>query len=210
MKQFVGSTIISECQKRIEDDLGYSWTPDLTIDTIVDFLQSTATFLGRKQSKDQPVAMILKDLNGGFHFGAWIEFEKDENNDTDEGSWNLAFTFYEDEIDKSWKVFDWLDDAEVRTVFYDCTYESSGIAWRFKEMDANDEICQGNATQILCLIIDTIADYMRLNVTVDPVLEIKDLMTLKAEVQQDKVYISIEPTVRLRQYVKSDTKVSEE
>ena len=57
-------------------------------------------------------------------------------------------------------------------------------------------------------ILDVIFDYMRSNVSIDPVLEFTNLFTMTGEIAGNNVYIGIEPSEHLKQHVKDDTGVA--
>lgn len=207
MKDISVSTLPNECQKRIMDGLGFGWKEQLSMDTIRDFFQAAARYLGIKKNKDKPVVLELRDLNGGFHLAGIVQFLPQSEEGSDEGSWALNFTFDETDIDKSWEIINFADHPEAYQVFYDTTYANHGITWRFKALDANEQICDGNAVQILCVLIDCLADYMRLNVTIDPELGIDDMIAFKAELSGDKVYIGVTCGPMLKQFCKADASI---
>lgn len=207
MRDILASTLPNECQKRIMDGLGFGWKDQLSIDTYKDFFQAVARYLGVKKNKDNPVVLELRDLNGGFHLAGIVQFLPQSEEGADEGSWALSFTFDESDIDKQWEIHNFAEDPEARTTFYDTTYANHGITWRFKELDANDEICEGNAIQIICVLIDTLTDYMRLNVSIDPELTIGDMIAFKAEISGDKVYIGVTVGPILKQFCKADASI---
>ena len=208
MKDILASTLPNECLKRITDGLGFGWNADLSIHCYIDLFQSIARFLSVKKNKDKPTVLEMRDLNGGFHFAAIVQFLPQSEEGSDEGSWSLNFTFDESDIDKTWEIYNFADNPEARTVFYDVSYANHGITWRFKELDANDQICEGNAVQILCILIDTLKAYMEFNVSVDPDLAIGDLVSFKAEISGDKVYIGVIAGALLKQLVKSDSTIA--
>jgi hypothetical protein len=207
MKEMLNSTLPNEVQKRIQDGLGFGWAMEMTIDTMTDFLQASAKFLATKQNKDKPVALELRDINGGFHFATIVQFIPQEEAGADDGSWALSFTFEETDIDKNWEVFDINESPEAKTVFYDVSYAKHGISWRFRELDNTDKIAEGTPIQILCVIVDAIRDYMVLNATMDPDLAMGDVVTFHAELAQDKVYIGVTPGILLKQMVKADAAI---
>lgn len=204
MKDILASTLPNECLKRVADGLGFGWNAELSMHCFTDLFQSIARFLSVKKNKGKPSVLEIRDLNGGFHFAAIVQFLPQSEEGSDEGSWSLNFTFDESEIDKSWEIFNFADNPEARTVFYDVSYANHGITWRFKELDANDQICEGNAVQILCVLLDTLKSYMEFNVSVDPDLAMGDLISFKAEISGDKVYIGVIAGPLLKQLVKSD------
>ena len=208
MKDILASTLPNECQKRIAEGMGFGWGEALSVDTYKDFFQSIARYLSVKKNKDKPVVLELRDLNGGFHFAGIVQFLPQSEEGADEGSWALNFTFDESDIDSSWEIHKFGEEPEAMTVFYDVTYANHGIGWRFKELDANDEICDGNAVQILCVLMDVLAQYMQVNVTIDPELTIGDLVSFKAEISNDKVYIGVIPGALLKQLgAKNDSSI---
>ena len=207
MKDILASTLPNECMKRIMDGMGFGWSESLTTGTYSDFFQAAAKFLAVKKSKDKPVVLEFRDMTGGFHMAAIVQFLPQSEEGADEGSWALNFTFDESDIDKAWEIYNFADNPEARQVFYDVTYANNGVTWRFKEMDANDQVCEGTAVQIICVLIDTLRDYMALNVSIDPELEINNIAQFKAEISGDKVYIGVTPMPLIKQLVKNDSSI---
>ena len=56
--------------------------------------------------------------------------------------------------------------------------------------------------------MDVLAQYMQVNVTIDPELTIGDLISFKAEISNDKVYIGVIPGALLKQLgAKNDSSI---
>ena len=69
------------------------------------------------------------------------------------------------------------------------------------------KICKGSSTELVTVVLDALYDYMRANVTLDPVLQMDNYFTMTAEAVNDgSVYVGIEPSAILKQYVKDDVK----
>ena len=61
----------------------------------------------------------------------------------------------------------------------------------------------------MIVVFDVIRDYMRMNITQDPVLIITGVakMTAVADTNSNNVIIGIEPDEKIRQYVKDDASI---
>ena len=207
MKNYISSTINQEIQKRMLDKQ-IAWNDQLSENCIYGLFEAFGVFLGKHKSKDNPVAVVLNDFNGGYHFGAFVQFIPQNEESTDEGSWALSYSFDENGIDsKNWKVFTFNDDPEVSSTFEDVVYSRYGVGFLQKEKDRNDEICDASPQALLCTIIDTVKDYMEANITIDPDLSIDGFAHLKAEAAGDNVIIGIEPSATLKQLVKEDNSI---
>ena len=118
MKNYISSTINQEIQKRMLDKQ-IAWNDQLSENCIYGLFEAFGVFLGKHKSKDNPVAVILNDFNGGYHFGAFVQFIPQNEESTDEGSWALSYSFDENDIDsKNWKVFTFNDDPEVCKLWF--------------------------------------------------------------------------------------------
>lgn len=205
MATYSESTIPMQIVK-VFDNRDYRWNDNASEATIRSIFEGCAVFLGMYKSKDHPTAVLLNDAQDRFHFGAFTEFHKGED-ENDEGYWSLNYTFDENDIDyKSWKVYKFVEDKIVDAVFEDIAYSEHGLYFKFRAKDDLGNICEGSAQELMVTILDVIKDYMRANVTVDPILEFPNLFTATAELNADQVYIGIEPSPLLRQYVKDDAK----
>ena len=206
MKNYIGSTIPMTIQQRMESNT-FAWNTELSEDSFKCFFEALAVYLGRKKSKDKVVGLKLNDMNGKFHFGAFVTFLNQEEAGGDDGAWGLNFTFDETDFDdKNWEIHTF-DEPEARATFEDISYNKAGVVFKFKPGEANDQVANGSAQSILCLMIDVIADYMRANVTIDPELEFTNYMTFKAELSGNDVYIGITPSPLLKQFIKDDSSI---
>jgi hypothetical protein len=206
MKNYVGSTIPMTIQQRMEAQ-EFSWNTELSEDVFRCLLEAMADYHGRMKSKDKVLGLKLNDMNIQFHFGAYVTFLNQEETGADDGAWGLNYTFDETDFDeKNWEIHTF-DEPEASVTFEDIAYTKAGIAFKFKNGEANDRASNASAQSILCLIMDCVSDYMRTNVTIDPELEFTNYLKFKAEISGNDVYIGITPSPLLKQFVKEDSSI---
>lgn len=208
MKDILESTLPNEINKRLEINHGFGWSESLTVDTLSDFFQAMVKFLSVRKSKDIPVVLELRDINGGFHFAAYVAFLNQQESNSDVGSWSLNFTFDANDIESDWKKYDFIQDTEATMIFYDTTYTNSGITWRFEANTEDDVTNEGSVAQIIPVLIDALADYMRMNVNTNPELDISGLISFRAENLNNGVYIGVTPSPTLKQLIKNDSEIA--
>ena len=203
MKNFVSTTISTEVGK-IFGSRKYGWNDHATELTIETLIEGFAVYLGRNKSKDIPLAIKLVDTNDKFHFGMYVQYLKQD--DDEEGSWSLSMTFNENDIDSdNWKVVKYGDDPILNSIVNDTGYNTYGVHFKYAPKDASGNIREGSPQEIFCTIIDVIVDYMRANVTTDPELELVNYFTAVAKLEGDgSVYIGIEPAALIKQHIKDD------
>lgn len=207
MKDIIESTVGNEAVKILEGDYSLGWSEALTVNTISDVFISMAKFLGKKKSKDKPVVVEIRDQNGYFHFAGYVTFLAQQENGSDEGSWSLNYTFDESDIESNWEKHDFIKDQESYAVFQDVTYKNHGISWRFVSVD-NKELSEGTPGFIIPILMDVLKRYMEANAIVCPELSISERVYLKAELNSNKIYISITPNAVLKSYIKDDQDMS--
>lgn len=209
MKNYLESQINMEVMA-IMKSKRYGWNDYITESTIKSIFEGMAMFLGKHKSKDIPVALIIRDCNDKFHFGAFVQFQKQGEEGSDEGSWTLNYTFDENDIDqKNWKVYFFPDDQTACAAFEDVAHAKYAMFFRIKPKDDDNKVCEGSVQELVCIVLDCIFNYMRANVTIDPVLEFADYFTMTAEMNNTDVYVGIEPSATLKQFVKDDEKIEE-
>ena len=203
MKEFHDTTI---CKNVGEIMIGrsYAWNDKCTEVSIKCIMEGMTIYLGRNKSKDNTVATVLLDQENKFHFGMWIEYIKEDNNN----SWQLGVTFDEKDIDyENWSVAKYPDNQVLVGIVDDVCYSTYGAHYKFVPKDNNGQICQGSAQELFCICLDVVADYMRANVAVDPVMRMDPYFEATAKLQSDgSVYIEIEPLMMLKQHIKDDKK----
>lgn len=210
MRQLLESTIPMQVSK-IMTGRTYGWSDKCTEANIAVLFQGMALYLGRNKSKDTPLAVELRDFNGNFHFGAHVEYIKQGEEASDEGSWALAYTFYEDEIDHdNWNVTNFTENQVSNEIAKDIAYNHFGFIYKFESKDDNGKACEGSAQELLCTIIDVVKDYMQANMTEDNELNFEGYFTMTAKPDSDgKAYIGIVPSAQLKQLVKDDASIKE-
>lgn len=205
MKNYLESTIPMQVGK-IMSNRNYAWNDFCTESCIKTIFEGMAVFLGKKKSKDTPVALEVRDINDKFRFGAFVQYHKQDEESADEGSWTLNYTFDEDEIDrKNWKVSSFPEDQVASGIIEDIAYTQWGMIFKFLPKDNNNNVCEGSPQELICTVLDVIYDYMRTNVTTDPVLEFTNYFTATAALNGESVYVGIEPSALLKQHVKDDS-----
>lgn len=208
-KDILESTLPGEVNRRLMENHSIGWNDSLTVETLSDFLQAAIKFLSFKKSKDKPVVLELNDLNGGFHFAAYVSFLNQAEETSDDGSWSIGFTFDQNEIEPDWIKYDFNQDKEATMTFYDVTYNNSGIKWKFEPDADNPSVNEGTIANILPLILDTLADYMRMNVHANPELDVSGLVVFKAEEATNGVYITSKASPTLKQMIKNDNEIDD-
>jgi hypothetical protein len=203
MRDILESTIGNEAVKILEGDYDLGWSDTLTVNTITDVFIGMAKFLGKKKSKDKPVVVEIRDMNGKFHFAGYVSFLAQSESGSDEGSWALNYTFDESDLEPEWDRYDLLSTPEAFATFHDVTYLSHGISWRFVPAETN-EVTEGTPLFIIPILMDLLKRYMEANVTVNPELSISERAYLKAEMGSTGVHISITPNATLKSYIKDD------
>ena len=207
MKEFMESTIPKEVDK-IFARRNYGWNDFCTEAVTKVIFEGAAIFLSKYKSKDNPVAILFKDLNNEFVFGAYVQFHKGE--ETEEGSWTLNYTFDKNDIDeKNWKIYSFPDDQVTDHTITDLAYSKYGIVFKFKAKDDNDRICEGSSQDICATILDVIHRYMKANVSNDPQLHFDKYFMMTAELNGETVYVGIESSALLKQFVKDDSTSAE-
>jgi hypothetical protein len=209
MKNFLESTIPMQVGK-IMSGRNYAWSDYCTDATFKTLFEGMALYLGRNKSKDIPVAIELRDSNDKFHFGAYVQYIKQDEGD--EGSWVLNYTFCETDIDReNWTIAKYPDDQVASGILTDIAYTRYGMIFKFLPKDNNGNICEGSPQELLCTCIDALYDYMRANVTQDPELEYPNYFTATAKLDGDgSVYVGIEPSAIMKQHVKDDSYIDKE
>ena len=203
MKDFKETNICMELNK-IMSARQYGYDDECTLRNVGILFQGMAVYLGGAKSKDNPVAVILTDYQGNFHFGAYVQYLKPD--DSDEGSWTLNYTFNEDDIDKdNWKVVNLTEDNEAFDMMNRLAQTQFGVRYKFNPRDDNNRVNEGSAQELLCTTIDVVKNYMKANVTIDPDMQFDRYFTMSAKLESDySVYIGVVPSALMKQYVKDD------
>lgn len=209
MKDILESTLPRDINCRLLEDYRIVWNDSLTVETLTDFLQSAVQFLAIKKNKDKPVVLEVRDINGGFHFAVYVSFLNQTEKDSDEGSWSLGFVFDVNELEPDWEKYDFIQNVEAIQLFYNVTYANHGITWTYEIDPNNSEVNEGTIANVLPIILDALADYMRLNVATNPELRVAGLITFKAEAITNGVYIGATASPTLKQFIKNDNEVGE-
>jgi len=203
MKNFLETTICMEVGK-IMTARDYGWSNECTEVCVAALFQGMAIYLGRNKNKDGVVAIELRDFNDQFHFGAYAQYIK--QGEDGEGSWTLNYTFDENEIDRdTWTVVNLTVDQVAKGIIKDIVYTEFGYDFKFDGRDDNGRMSEGNLAELLFTTIDVVKSYMAANVTIDPEMSFERYFTMVAKLNADNsVYIGIEPSALMKQYVKDD------
>lgn len=192
------TTIYTEFSNR-----DFTWSKKCSKSSIYSYFQGTAAFLDKVKNKDVPVAAKVCDIMGNFCIGAYVTFQKSEEEGTDD-EFILSFTFDENDIEKNWTVYDFSENVEYFDAVANVAYTVYGMTYQFRPKDDNNQSCEGSPQDVLCTIFNVIKEYMRANVTIDPSLVITDLVELTAAIADDQsVVIGFEPSFDLAQMVKN-------
>ena len=208
MKNYLETTINMQVNK-IMSSRNYGWNDHCTEMILNTLFEATAVYLGRNKSKDTPVAIEIRDANDKFHFGAFVQYMKTDEAGADEGSWALSYTFSENDINHTdWTVVKYPQDQVAAAVIEDIAYSRYGIMFKFLEKDSSGKVAEGSPQELINICIDAVHDYMRANVMNDPVLEFGNYATLTARQDgENSVYIGVEPSALMKQYVKDDAAI---
>ena len=208
-KEIMETTIYNEIYT-IMSSRDYGWGDNASSAIIRSTIEGMAAFLGQKKNKDFPVSVGIYDNNDKFHFGGIVEFQKAEEEGGDEGSWSIVFTFDENDIDKNTtKIYKIPEDQEANKTLAATAYEKEGMYYTFMENEDKNVQNDGSPQELMIVVFDVIRDYMRMNITQDPVLIITGVakMTAVADTNTNNVIIGIEPDEKIRQYVKDDASI---
>ena len=208
MKNFMESTICLQVGKLMANK-AYAWNDRCTEVSIKTLIEGMAVYLGRNKSKDKVVVAELRDAQDKFHFAMKVQYLKQDEDGADEGSWALTMTFDEKDIDyENSAVAKYPEDQVLAGIIYDIGYSRYGAFFKFQDKDNNNEVCEGSPQELLCTCIDGVADYMRANVSVDPVLEMENYFTATAKLEGDgSIYIGMEPSALMKQHIKDDSSI---
>lgn len=209
MKNFY-ETSISRSIGKIMLNRSYGWNERCTEVSIKCLMEGFAVYLGRNKSKDTPVAITLVDANNQFHFGMWVEYNK-QDEEGSEDSWHLGMTFSEKDIDMdNWTVAKYPESQVAVGIVDDVCYTRFGGQYKFAPKTHDGKAAQGSPQELFCICLDTIADYMRANVSLDPDLEMPHYFYAKAQVESDgSTYIEMTPAMALKQHIKDDLRDDE-
>jgi hypothetical protein len=82
MKNYLESSIPMQIMKTFTSR-DYGWNDFVSEACIKTLFEGAAIFLGKNKSKDTPVALVFKDANDKFHFAAYVQFHKQEEEGAD-------------------------------------------------------------------------------------------------------------------------------
>lgn len=205
MKEIMETSIFNEVYK-IMCSRNYAWNEQMTLSIIRSTMKGMASFLGKKKSKDQPVSVGIYDKNDKMHFAAIVEYVKSESG-VDEGSWNISYTFNEDDIDKNLtKIYKIPEDQEARSEISTVAFETEGLFFSFAENNDKNVENDGSPSELITVVFDVVRDYMRANITVDPELNVSNTakFTAVADTNSKDVLIVVDPDEIIRQLIKDD------
>ena len=204
MKNLVESSIYENVVKEMIEIRGYRWDDKTTATVIFSTFEAMAKFLGKKKSKDNPVALFICDKNGYFHFGASVEYDKEAENDED-GSWSLNYSFNENDFDlNNTTVYKVPESQEADAMLAEVAFKGYSMRYVFATNDDKTTQNDGSPTELITTVFDIIRDYMKANVTIDPQLDITNYCVMTARADGNDVSIGIEVDPKLKQHVKDD------
>lgn len=172
-------------------EAGFSWNTDWTPRYFKGLLESMAVYLGTVK-EDAPKAVYLSDekQEKKIFFGY---VTKEEN------GYSLDYTFNEEDLPEGTSLVSY-DDPVANAVMSKFTLTQYRMV--VTPVDGRDLTKVG-----YLVLLDSIKQYMRTNVGIDPVLEIPEFVIIKGAVENDKLTVSFEPGATLKQHVKDDTAV---
>ena len=194
MKKIAETTIFNNIMKEMSNK-GVIWDVSASEDIIKLAFEAVSAYLGQIKSKTEDKGIKFSDNKGNFHFGAYVSFiprKEDENR----GSYSLSFTFNEDDMKNVPSCVE-INNQLFRHVL-------AGIASRnyhlYFEADPNEDWV--SVALITCL--DGIKQYLEMNISNDPSIELDEFFSATAELDGDKIYVAITPSAILKQHIKDD------
>lgn len=200
MKKLADTTIYNDIMKECNSQK-YSWDSSLSEDMTKITFESIAVFLGMKKKKTEVQGFELRDVHGNFHFGAFVKFMPSPEDET-KGNFVLTYTFDEDDMKESCDVVSGASDMLFKHVVYNVASRDYGI--EFLSHNQVDYVMR-----IMVIVVDCIKTYMRQNIKIDPQIELDEYFSAAAELEGDKVYVSITPSAILKQHIKNDASIEE-
>ena len=198
MKKYNETSINNEILQIITEKHGYAWQLDFSELAVKMLFEGTAKFLGEMKDKETPVAAVLMDPAGNFKFAGIVSFIPNEEDET-KGSWNLAFTFNEEDVTSDMKKYGY-NDPVLHSILAD-----TGLT-RY-DLSFNSYEGQEFILPVMCAVADSIKEYMRASVNTDPKMELDGFFTAEAQLDGDKIYVAITPSEILKQHVKDDAAI---
>ena len=179
---------------RVVNDHGFIWESLWSTFLIKSYLAATARYLSGVKG-DVPQAAILKDGDKTL-FGALVE--KQENKDAN--GYTLTFFFGDKKLPEDAKVVSTEDPVLAAQIRTECLERFHMF---FRPIDGNDYV-----SKILCIVINSITDYFKMNLNVDPhtSIEMKNFFKIEGVIVDDKVELIFTPEETLKQIIKDDVK----
>lgn len=154
-----------------------------------------ARFLAFKKTKDNKVAIIVRDLKNNFKMAMVIEYHKGENEETqDKGNWSIILTFDPADVESATKYY--TTDSDFNYMLATVTREMHGFKYS-----------QGQTVpKIVELLVELLINW--LNEEARPgeevVLELPGYFVAQVEVDGDKKILGITPGENIKNVVKGD------
>ena len=179
---------------RVINDHGLVWENIWTTFLLKSYLAATAKYLSDVKGEVPQVA-VLKDGDKTL-FGAMVE--KQDN--TDVSAYTLSFFFGDKKLPEDAKVVSTEDPVLAAQIRTECLERFHMF---FRPVDGNDYV-----TKVLGFIINSIKDFFKMNLNVDPhiSLDMKDFFKIEGAIIDDKVELTFTPEETLKQIIKDDAK----
>lgn len=153
--------------------------------------------LAFKKSKNERVAVELRDLKGNFKFAGIVEYQQ-ETEDSDTGNWIESFTFNEEDVEDITTRYS-ITDNDCTTIIVNDGYDRYGMMFSLPTY----------VFDILEEAVDTLIEYLDLNAVADDTVavEVTGAFVASVEFEDGIKCMSIVPDEMMKQIVKSDKSV---
>lgn len=183
---------------------GIGWGQNYSAPTTKAFIDGIVSYLAFVK-KDAPIGFKFvteglkeESKNGKFVFGGWVEKVKSEEGE----NYSINFTFNENDIPEGTDMKTMADPTAKNIISNEC---SSKYHIRLNLIGDVD------MTNIVAFkIFNAIKEYFRMNVGIDPVLEMDGFCTFKAKIVKDKLVLAVELDPAVKQMVKDDASVEQQ
>lgn len=198
------TNIYNQMTKTLFEKYNFVWDNSFSADTIKLLFSGFAKYLGYVKDKKQ-VKACRSTFNNVFHFGGIVTFMPSDEDET-KGSFNLAFTFDENDIPADAQTVDVIDPV-LNHILTQEALKAYNMNFYTNASQNNKPVDQIGIA--LGVAADCIKEYLRENASVDPNLELDDFFTATVQTDGNKNYYAITPSAALKQYVKDDAAIEE-
>lgn len=194
-------------------DRRLGWDKTFSAEIIPSVLESMARYLGEVKDKTKTKCIKIVDQDTDkFIFAGIVTFMPLEEDNT-KGSYNLSYTFNEDDITDDMDVVK--DNfPQYRHIFCNVSFNKFGINFDSIKADG-EENAADYISYMHSILFDEIKQYLKANVEFDNELkfvfidddEEVEMFIASSALDGDKVYYSFTPSEVLKQFVKDDASI---